>query len=742
METIINAAFLIRVSSDGQEFESQIDQLNRIVNLSDENINVNPEHIFQEKISGYTDTRETLELLKKQIEDGIINRVYCIELTRLSRKPQTLINNYEWFNKHQCPIFFVNEDMWTLNPINLTVDENTRQKIYGAALWGEQELKKIKQRTSRGRLLKAKQGYFVGHVAFGFKMAYSTDGNKLIVVNEEEAAIVKEVFEKVANENYTTTQVTKWLNSSDIKTKWANFALNNVNKKTTYKTNNGVKRNKEDVKFTFATVKQILKNKWYIGERTYKEYTLNHEAIISHELFDLANSKLKTNKKIDNAKKTEHVYCLSNLFYCGKCGLTMNAHTTHTSATYYCSSKETGNRCGDTGISKENIEMLLLKIITKLTGENKLFEDKYLTNYFTIEQSGIKVINDKISELSTYNENHTRQNKSIISQITALTVDKSLQQIEAVKQALQSKINELNATFESNNKIISENSASMQMYKEQLNNDFNIADLLTKINTNKDLNQINIIFHKVIQKVTLYNLQSNLALIKVDFKSNKILNIIYQRRNTNFNGKYKDILTNNSVDLYSDTEIEKINTPQTIYYFDNNLIEYNNLTNEFSAKINMYSDLSKFIYYNVDENETKEYIDNQISKGVIHTLVTENEIITTDKLTTLLLPFHSTSYQLFYSKDSAEYKARKLAYFNFTANQREKKAQYKENKAPKKIAPIIALKEYREARKKLYAHKYKVKVSKVMTNEEKETELLTIAAELKVITDNYNLSKM
>lgn len=739
MGTLINAAFLIRVSSEMQEFESQIDQLERIVNLSDENITVNPDHIFTEKISGYTDTRESLELLKQYVENGIVNRVYCIELTRLSRKPQTLINNYEWFNKHQCPIFFVNEDMWTLNPINLTVDENTRQKIYGAALWGEQELKKIKQRTSRGRMLKAKQGYFVGHVAFGYKMAYSTDGNKLIVINEDEAAIVKEVFEKIAYQNYTTTQITKWLNSSNIKTKWVNFALNNEHKKTTYRTNKGVVRNKEDVKFTFATIKQMLKNKWYVGERTYKEYTLTHEPIISTELFELANSKLKTNKKIDNAKKTDYIYCLSNLFYCGKCGKTMNAHTTKTSATYYCSSKETGVRCGDNGISKENIEMLLIKLITKLTGDNNLFEDKYLTNYFTIEQSGIKVINDKIAELTTYNENQTKQNNLIINQITTLTVDKSLQQIEAVKQALQNKINELNAIFENGLKQINENTALIQMYREQLNNDFNISDLLNKINTNKDLNQINIIFHKVIKKVTLYNLQSNLALIKVNFQSNRTLNIIYQRRNTNFNSKYKEILINNSVDLYSNINIEQLNTPQTIYYFDDNAIEYNDLNNEFIAKTNIYSNLSKFIYY--DDIETEEYINKEIAKGVIHTSVLKNQIISIDDLTSLLLPFHSTSYQLFYTKDSEEYKARKSAYFNFTANKREQKAQIKENKEPKKKAPITAIKEYQEARKKLYSHKYKVKVSKVMTEEEKEKELLSIEVELKRITDIYISSK-
>ena len=66
----------------------------------------------------------------------------------------------------------------------------------------------------RGRLVKAKEGFFVGHVSYGYRVQLASNGkNKLIVRHPIESEIVKSIFEKVAYEGYTTTSLTKWLNS-------------------------------------------------------------------------------------------------------------------------------------------------------------------------------------------------------------------------------------------------------------------------------------------------------------------------------------------------------------------------------------------------------------------------------------------------------------------------------------------------------------------------------------------------
>jgi DNA invertase Pin-like site-specific DNA recombinase len=132
----IYAAFLCRVSTGDQSNQSQVDTLKQIIKLSDENIIVKPEHIFEEKISGYTDTRKSLEKLKQAVEKNELNRIYCIEFTRLSRKPQTLINEYEYFVRKKIPIYFVHEDCWTLDKDTINLVVYTREKLYGAALWG------------------------------------------------------------------------------------------------------------------------------------------------------------------------------------------------------------------------------------------------------------------------------------------------------------------------------------------------------------------------------------------------------------------------------------------------------------------------------------------------------------------------------------------------------------------------------------------------------------------------------
>lgn len=680
----INAAFLCRVSTNDQSNESQIETLNQIITLDKDNIIVDTKHIYEEKISGYTDTRSSLTQLKQAVKNGEVKRIYCIEFTRLSRKPRILINEYEYFVEQNIPIYFVNENCWTLDINNLTVNQDTRNKIYGAALWGEQELIKIKQRTTRGRNLKAKQGFFVGHVSYGYTVKLGDNGkDKLIVIDENEAKIIKDIFNKIAYENYTTTSITKYLNENDINSKWVNWVKKNENKRQTYNTNKGVEREKKSIKWTFATIKQLIKNRWYVGERQYKEFTLQHEAIITNELFNLANEKLKVNKKTDNAKKADRVYCLSNVFYCGKCGKSMNAHTTHTSSTYYCSSKETGLKCGDVGISKENIEMLIMKMITYLS--IGLTTDKYLIDYFTLEQSGIKQIENEIKFIREKNDLIIKSNLLIKNQIVSLTVDKSLQTITAVKEGLENKINELNNEYNNNDKLTNQNVSQINLLTQQLKYNFDVSTVLSDINNKKDLNQISTIFHKIIEKVTLYNINSNIALIQVTFNSKRTINILYQRRKTQYNKQYIDLLNDNrDIVMYNakSIEIDSINSPQHIYFCDNNIIKYNSESNTFDVVVDeIYSTFSNFIYG--DDDEMRDFINVSKSKNDYYSHVTKGKI-ELDELFNLLFFWHSISYNLLFDKNSDEYKYRKQRYKELTEKSRNEKTIIKANKPVKR----------------------------------------------------------
>jgi DNA invertase Pin-like site-specific DNA recombinase len=53
-----------------QNNDSQIRTLQNFVDSEDENIIVKPEHIYEEKISGYTDSRESLDKLITACETG------------------------------------------------------------------------------------------------------------------------------------------------------------------------------------------------------------------------------------------------------------------------------------------------------------------------------------------------------------------------------------------------------------------------------------------------------------------------------------------------------------------------------------------------------------------------------------------------------------------------------------------------------------------------------------------------
>lgn len=86
-------------------------------------------------------------------------------------------------------------------------------------------------------------------------------------------------------------------------------------------------RNCRNNKLSFDTVKTMLKNRRYIGEYKYREIVFSDglPAIISKELFERVQDRLKKNKKAPARFQAEDRYILTTKLYCGKCGAFMAA---------------------------------------------------------------------------------------------------------------------------------------------------------------------------------------------------------------------------------------------------------------------------------------------------------------------------------------------------------------------------------------------------------------------------------
>ncbi len=169
-------------------------------------------------------------------------------------------------------------------------------------LLAEYYVRNLSQETKKGHVERASQGLHNGSVPYGYVIDHSSPA--LMSINDDQADIVRLVFDLYINKGYGSTKIARILNESNIpsaiKVQWA-----------------------------FFTVNYILNNPKYAGYIMYdgKLYEGKHEPIVSKESFDLVKKyqKDRTWKREYRGKNFE-LFTMLGLLKCGYCGKVMRIH--------------------------------------------------------------------------------------------------------------------------------------------------------------------------------------------------------------------------------------------------------------------------------------------------------------------------------------------------------------------------------------------------------------------------------
>lgn len=161
--------------------------------------------------------------------------------------------------------------------------------------------------VKRGLRAKLELGLWPGTPPTGYLSEYRTDRKGHILTDPQRAPIIKKMFEKVANEQWSGRDVHNWL-KHDL-----NF------------TTKGGKH------LSLSNIYIILKNTFYYGVVQYPEgsgkwYTGKHEAIITKELYDKVQERLTRDKIVRGASKE---FAFTKLMTCGLCGSGVSAEEKH-----------------------------------------------------------------------------------------------------------------------------------------------------------------------------------------------------------------------------------------------------------------------------------------------------------------------------------------------------------------------------------------------------------------------------
>lgn len=160
--------------------------------------------------------------------------------------------------------------------------------------------------VKRGIRAKCEMGWRPGAAPIGY-INRSYAGVKEIVLDDDRAPIIREMFERSGLRNQSGRTIKDWLDGSSFTTK-------------------------AGAKLSLSQIYRILTNPFYYGYFKYPDsgplYKGRHQPIISKELFDIVRERMNNIVPEEKATWGSKKFPFKHLFYCGACGsrLTVEEH--------------------------------------------------------------------------------------------------------------------------------------------------------------------------------------------------------------------------------------------------------------------------------------------------------------------------------------------------------------------------------------------------------------------------------
>lgn len=310
----LRVAYYARVSTD---FMEQLNSLENQKKYFTEYIGDMPNWEFaggyiDEGISGVTTKKR--EKFNEMIDDALIGKFDLIVTKEVSRFARNTLDSIQYTRKllaNGVAVYFQNDNINTL-------DEDSEFRLTIMASMAQDESRKISSRVRWGHHQAIKNGVVLGNSnIFGYRKA-----DKRLYIDDEQAPIVKELFELYATGKYSMKNL------------------------ETYFYNKGV-RNTKGNKLVHSTMANIIKNPkymgYYVGNKvqvvdmfTKKQKFLPEEEwiiykdetgdivppIVSEELWQRANDvlRLRSLDVIQKQNKTNHNNLLTGKLICAHCG--------------------------------------------------------------------------------------------------------------------------------------------------------------------------------------------------------------------------------------------------------------------------------------------------------------------------------------------------------------------------------------------------------------------------------------
>ncbi len=449
----LRVTYYARVSSESDE---QLNSLGNQIQYYEDFIRRNAAWTFvpgyiDEGLSGIsTKRRENFNRMIDDAADDTFDLIITKEISRFARNTLDSIQFTRQLLGCGVGVFFQNDN------IN-TFDEDSELRLSIMSSIAQDELRKLSSRVKFGHQQAIKNNVVLGNSRiFGYRKE-----NRRLVIDEEQAPMIRELFELYATDQYSMKQIEAlfWekgyrnLNGKKI----AHTTMSNMISNPKYK--GYYVGNKVKVVDMFTKKQKFLPpEEWVMFKDETGEIV---PAIVSEELWDQANAILR--RRSDDVKNRQgvcnHANLLTGKLFCTCCGTAYYRRESqdkqgHKNSKWVCSGKikNGADSCASFPIYEDEIKPLLLDVFRDTEASAEALIEEYVEMYRALDRGGrlgsqiaalhkkLATVEQKRMKLLTYNA----QGKLDDADFLAMN-----KQCSAEAKALQDQLDELTAQQES-----------------------------------------------------------------------------------------------------------------------------------------------------------------------------------------------------------------------------------------------------------------------------------------------------
>ncbi len=424
-----------RVSTDDEEqatsYETQVKHYTEFIQKK-------PEWEFvkvyaDDGISGTsTKRREGFNEMIKDALDGKIDLIITKSISRFARNTLDTISYTRKLKAKGIEVYFEKENLWSL-------DDKTEFLLTIMASMAQEESRSISQNVTMGKRWGMKEGRVSW--AYSNMLGYKKENGKIVVV-ENEAILVRQIYQLFLREGKTCTGIAEYLKAQGIPTpsgksyKWTKNTINSILRNEKYKGDALLQK-------TYTTdylEHRVEKNRGHLPQYYVEN---SHPAIIDKEEWEIVQAELMRRDKIGAAYSGNSIF--SSKLICGDCGGFYGRKKWHSTSkysrfVYQCNCKYNKNH---------------EKCQTPVLAEDKV-KEKFVISYNQVMQEKDRIledIKDVIKLLSDTSELDTKvvelQNKM---EVISGLVDKMIKENTRTTQdqvEFNKRYDELSAQYES-----------------------------------------------------------------------------------------------------------------------------------------------------------------------------------------------------------------------------------------------------------------------------------------------------